>query len=117
MPHPSGITVNRDSIFVISTRTPHLLVEIKSTSSLDDNKSVLMPFFSRYLPGSLYAHELLYKDNLLYYNATGWNEIHKIDSQLRAPIKQYFMPEFISKRKKNCCQINSLSFSLSLIHI
>ena len=113
MPHPSGIAVKNKSIFVFSTRTPHLINEFKIIKDInfDSKQSLLMPIFSKLLPGSLYAHELVEKDNFLYYNATGWNEIHKTHIDMRSNIDKFYSPSFLKKRKSNCCQLNSLTFS------
>lgn len=113
MPHPSGIALKNKSIFVFSTRTPHFINEFKLNEDLnyESQQPLLMPIFSRILPGSLYAHEILARDNYLYYNATGWNEIHKTKINMRSNIDLFYSPSFLPKRKPNCCQLNSLTFS------
>ena len=113
MPHPSGIAFKKNSLFVFSTRTPHIINEFKliKDSNYNSKQSLIMPSFSKILPGSYYAHEIIARDNFLYYNATGWNEIHKTNIDLRSSVDLFFSPSFLKKRKPNCCQLNSLTFS------
>ncbi len=113
MPHPSGIALKNQSIFIFSTRTPHIITEFKliKESNYKSKQPIMMPIFSKILPGSLYAHEILAKENFLYYNATGWNEIHKTNIDMRSKIDLFYSPSFLKTRKPNCCQLNSLTFS------
>lgn len=113
MPHPSGIGINNKNVYIFSTRTPHMLYELEllfSESSEDSKKSLLMPKFIRILPGSLYAHEVLVKNDIIYFNATGWNEIHRINIDLKSSPEVYYSPSFIKDKKPNCSQINSITF-------
>jgi len=88
LPHPSGIAVSENRIFVFSTRTPHMLLEFKKRfrSSSHDKSTYLIPEFIRVLPGSLYAHEMLERDGYLYFNATGHNDVRRISSSLKGPV-------------------------------
>ena len=112
LPHPSGVAVGDNSIFIFSTRTPHMLVEFKKANSynMNDTSTYLIPDHIRILPGSLYAHELVERDGYLYFNATGHNDVRRIPSSLKGSMESVFKPNFIQKSRSNCMQLNSLSF-------
>lgn len=111
LPHPSGTAVKGDSIYILSTRTPHMLVEFKKRFSRHeiDKATYLIPDYIRVLPGSLYAHELLEEDGYLYFNATGHNDVRRVSSSLKGPVETVFRPDFIQKDRTNCMQLNSLA--------
>lgn len=111
MPHPSGISVMSDgSIFVISTRTPHLLYKFKTL--IRDDKILYLPTIIYMLPGSLYAHELYYSHyrNKLVINCTGYNELSTLTLDIDSASYEYFYrPSFFKEKTQNCTQINSYS--------
>ena len=109
MPHPSGITRGSDgSIYVLSTRTPHLLYRFKSIQ-VSENEQYLIPDLIKVLPGCLYAHELLAIDSRLFMNATGLNKIVSLEIDFTGDLRTDYLPGFIPNGLTNCMQLNSLS--------
>ena len=112
LPHPSGIAVCDNSVYVFSTRTPHMLVEFKKriNGNFDDQYTYLVPDHVRILPGALHAHELVLHGDYLYFNATGCNDVRRISSSLNGTIDTIFTPNFLQRNRGNCMQLNSLAF-------
>jgi len=108
MPHPSGITRGNDGfIYVLSTRTPHLLYRFREVQS-SDNEQYLIPDLIKVLPGCLYAHELLAKDERLLINATGLNKVVSLAIDFTDQLRTDYLPRFIPDGLTNCMQLNSL---------
>jgi uncharacterized protein (TIGR03032 family) len=78
LPHPSGIAVDRRAgvVHVASTRNPNQVFDF--APAIDD-PHVLMPVRSRYLPGSLYIHDLAILGEALHANAVGQNAVVRLD--------------------------------------
>lgn len=108
IPHPSGITLANDGfLYVLSTRTPHLLYRFKQiTDSEQDN--FLIPDLIKVLPGCLYAHELLAIDSRLFINATGLNKMVSLQTNFTGELKTDYLPAFIPEGLTNCMQLNSV---------
>lgn len=108
MPHPSGIARGNDgSIYVLSTRTPHLIYRFKQIED-SDSQQYLIPELIKVLPGCLYAHELLVIDSRLYMNATGLNKVVSLEMNFTGDIRTDYLPGFIPDGLTNCMQLNSL---------
>lgn len=108
MPHPSGITRGQDgSIYVLSTRTPHLLYRFRQIQ-YSDQEHYLIPDLIKVLPGCLYAHELLAIDARLFMNATGLNKVVSLEIDLTGELRTDYLPSFIPDGLDNCMQLNSL---------
>lgn len=111
LPHPSGISISGENIFILSTRTPHLLYRFGIVRP-SDKQYYYVPEIIRVLPGCLYGHEILCKDELIYINATGVNEIFKIANDFTGNLLDHYRPSFLDKRCTNSMQLNSLCFDL-----
>lgn len=108
MPHPSGIARGSDgSIYVLSTRTPHLLYRFKTIQD-SENEQYLIPDLIKVLPGCLYAHELLAIDSRLFMNATGLNKVVSLAIDFTGDLGTEYLPKFIPNGLTNCMQLNSL---------
>ena len=108
MPHPSGIALGTDgSIYVLSTRTPHLLYKFQQIQG-PVNKKYLFPDLIKVLPGRLYAHELLAIDSRLFMNATGLNKVVSLEIDFTGSLRTEYLPGFIPDGLINCMQLNSL---------
>jgi uncharacterized protein (TIGR03032 family) len=108
MPHPSGIARGHDgSVYVISTRTPHLLYRFKQIRD-SELEHYLIPDLIKVLPGSLYAHELLAIDSRLFLNATGLNKVVSLAIDFTGELRTHYLPNFIPDGLPNCMQLNSL---------
>lgn len=112
LPHPSGIAVLADRVLVLSTRTPHLLVEMEFLSEPGGGgaPTYLIPRFLRVLPGAYYGHEMLAREGRVVFNATGLNEIYSLPLDLRGAPSLEYRPAFIHGRRDNCMQLNSLAY-------
>ena len=113
IPHPSGIAITDSVVYVVSTRSPHFLVEWRFCQvSGKEDELILLPTRSTYMPGILYAHEIVAKEGKVYINATGLNEIIEIDPEKIYDHKVAYRPSILSaETSKNCMQLNSLCFS------
>ena len=108
MPHPSGIARGHDgSIYVLSTRTPHLLYRFRQIQD-SGHEHYLIPDLIKVLPGCLYAHELLAIDSRLFMNATGLNKVVSLPIDFTGDLKTDYLPGFIPDGLTNCMQLNSL---------
>ena len=108
MPHPSGIARGPDgSIYVLSTRTPHLLYRFKQIQD-SEHKHYLIPDLIKVMPGCLYAHELLAVDSRLFMNATGLNKVVSLETDFTGELRCEYLPGFIPDGLTNSMQLNSL---------
>ncbi|MGK7925060.1 MAG: DUF4915 domain-containing protein [Spirulina sp.] len=91
MPHPSGLTVDRDRgiVHIASTRNPNQIYDLMpvrdSLSRLDIPGEIgedrpLIPLRSRFYPGCLYLHDLAMIGGKLYGNAVGQNAIALLEN-------------------------------------
>jgi hypothetical protein len=92
LPHPSGLTVDRERgiVHVASTRNPNQIYELGSVDRLVARQDIppaplegrpLVPLRSRFLPGSLYLHDLALIGGALHANAVGHNAVVRLDAQ------------------------------------
>jgi uncharacterized protein (TIGR03032 family) len=90
LPHPSGLAVDRERgiVHVASTRNPNQLYELGSIDNLVARQDIprtalegrpLVPLRSRFLPGSLYLHDLALVGGTLHANAVGHNAVVRFD--------------------------------------
>jgi uncharacterized protein (TIGR03032 family) len=86
LPHPSGLAVHptKDLVNVASTRNPNQVFDMVPVTArlqrLDmaaepGSDRPLVPVRSRFLPGSLYLHDLAYVAGTLHANAVGHNAV------------------------------------------
>lgn len=91
MPHPSGLTVDRDRgiVYIASTRNPNQIYDLmpvsENLSRLDipvekREDRPLVPVRSRFYPGCLYIHDLAIIGEKLYANAVGHNAIALLEN-------------------------------------
>jgi uncharacterized protein (TIGR03032 family) len=89
LPHPSGLTVDRRRgiVHLASTRNPNQVYDLAPVTGVTprlDSESVavtdrpLTPIRSRFLPGSLYMHDLAMIGQELYANSVGQNAIVRL---------------------------------------
>jgi uncharacterized protein (TIGR03032 family) len=89
LPHPSGLTVDRkrNLVHVASTRNPNQILDLMPVTGLLERRDVkteplsdrpLVPVRSRYLPGSLYLHDLAMIGDRLHASAVGENAIVRL---------------------------------------
>ena len=110
LPHPSGLLADRSSqtLHIACTRNPNLLMELKGET--------LLPTRARFLPGSLYLHELALIGKTIYANAVGQNAIVSLDYTQGA--KRVWWPAALDGKKqafhKNYLQLNSIAAGKSL---
>ena len=92
MPHPSGIAVDRDRgrVHVASTRNPNEIYELAPVAGLLARTDVdiepladrpLIPIRTRFLPGSLYLHDLALIGGALHGTAVGENAVVRLDGE------------------------------------
>lgn len=80
LPHPSGIAVDdaRGEVHIVATRNPnHLFTFAPATAP----ERPLVPLRSRFLPGSLYMHDLAMIGGRLHGNAVGHNAVVRLDDK------------------------------------
>lgn len=89
LPHPSGLAVDRERevVYLASTRNPNQVYDLMpatgALSRLDVSKPSptdrpLVPVRSRFLPGSLYLHDLALIGGDLFANAVGENAVVRL---------------------------------------
>jgi len=115
LPHPSGIAVDaaRGVVHVASTRNPNQLVELEP--ALADERP-LVPARTRYLPGSLYLHDLALVGGRLHGNAVGWNAVVRLDRPAPEPV---WWPRSVERDgvpdlERNYLQLNSIAAGATL---
>ena len=110
VPHPSGLVVDRPNktIHLACTRNPNLLMELRGEK--------LLPTRVRFLPGSLYLHELALIGKELYGNAVGQNAIVRLDYDRGA--QKVWWPNCINNSNRgfhrNYLQLNSIAAGKTL---
>ncbi|HEY9676773.1 MAG TPA: DUF4915 domain-containing protein [Drouetiella sp.] len=128
MPHPSGITVDRERgvVHIASTRNPNQIFDFMPISGcvdrLDVNVSApedrpLVPIRSRFMPGSLYMHDLAMIGGQLHANAVGHNSIIRINDD--SSYSRVWWPKCIETEAgprfgQNHIQLNSIAAGDSL---
>ncbi|HEX8143158.1 MAG TPA: DUF4915 domain-containing protein [Pyrinomonadaceae bacterium] len=89
LPHPSGLAVDlkRGTVFLASTRNPNQVYDLAPVKRLAPRTDVkldplgdrpLVPVRSRFLPGSLYLHDLALVGGALYGTAVGENAVVRL---------------------------------------
>ena len=128
LPHPSGLAVDeqRREVHVVATRNPnHLFTLAPATATLarGDSKPPalddrpLIPLRSRFLPGSLYLHDLALIGGKLHGNAVGHNAVVSLDAD--AGWKRVWWPKAIEGADgpdfgRNYIQLNSIAAGRSV---
>jgi len=89
LPHPSGLAVDRSRgvIYIASTRNPNQIYDLAPVTGVHARQDrhvspprgrPLVPLRTRFLPGSLYAHDLAVIGGSLHVNAVGCNAVAKL---------------------------------------
>lgn len=128
LPHPSGITVNRNSgvVHVASTRNPNQVYDFKAVDSVVDRPDVggtevglrpLIPARSAFYPGYLYMHDLAIVGTRLYANSVGQNAVVRLESDGR--FTRAWWPRAIETEEgpyfdRNHLQLNSIAAGRTL---
>lgn len=128
VPHPSGMAwdAERRRLHVACTRNPNQLLTLSPLAETESpvtdrlNCSLdrpLMPATLRYLPGSLYLHDLAMIGRRLYGNAVGMNAVVRLDAG-NATTPEWW-PKCIEKAGRpdfsaNFLQLNSIAAGPSL---
>jgi uncharacterized protein (TIGR03032 family) len=123
IPHPSGLAVDeeRGVIYLASTRNPNQVFDLTPVNQVLDRLDVhieppkdrpLIPVRSRFLPGSLYLHDLALKGGELHANAVGQNAVVKLHDNGR--YERVWWPQCIEVNgtpefRQNHLQLNSIA--------
>jgi uncharacterized protein (TIGR03032 family) len=107
VPHPSGIAVDakRGRVHVASTRNPNQLFEL---GPLDADERPLVPLRTRFLPGSLYLHDLAMVGGRLHGNAVGQNAVVRL-SYDDPGWERVWSPRVVEDFSVNHLQLNSIA--------
>jgi uncharacterized protein (TIGR03032 family) len=127
LPHPSGIAVDprHGTVYIASTRNPNQIYTFRPLAGmlarrdrapLDGDERPLMPVAARFLPGSLYIHDLALVGGELHASAVGHNAVVRIVESGFAPA---WWPRCIEKRRapdfgRNYIQLNSIAAGKTL---
>ena len=90
IPHPSGLTIDRDRgvVHIAVTRNPNQIFDLMPVQGLkprldmqgaDLEGKLLVPVRTRFLPGCLYIHDLAMVGAELHANSVGENAVVKLD--------------------------------------
>jgi uncharacterized protein (TIGR03032 family) len=128
LPHPSGIAVDREraTVYIASTRNPNQVYDLAPVTSLRARLDVrlfaledrpLVPVRSRFLPGSLYLHDLAIVGHALYATAVGENAIVRLYDDGR--VERVWWPRAIEgpdgpSFTQNYIQLNSIAAGRTL---
>lgn len=128
LPHPSGIAVDlkRATVFIASTRNPNQVYDLAPVTHLSSRLDVkldplsdrpLVPVRSRFLPGSLYLHDLALIGGALYGTAVGENAIVRLHTD--GNYERVWWPRSIETRSgpifgQNHLQLNSIAAGKTL---
>jgi uncharacterized protein (TIGR03032 family) len=107
IPHPSGIAVDeaRGRIHLAATRNPNQLVEL---APLEAEGRPLVPIRGRFLPGSLYLHDLAFVGGVLHGNAVGQNAVVRLSYDEPA-WERVWWPRGVEDFSVNHLQLNSIA--------
>jgi len=87
IPHPSGLALRGDTLFVASTRNPNQVFEFKAVAGdgpwATDGAPTMVPVRSTMLPGRFYLHDLAFVGGVLHANAVGLNSVVRLEEALR----------------------------------
>jgi uncharacterized protein (TIGR03032 family) len=120
LPHPSGIAFDpvRGEVHIASTRNPNALYTLQPANGLEpradleapaDTGRPLMPTGARFLPGSLYLHDLAIVDGALLANAVGSNAV--IDLSPGHAAKPVWWPSCIDGATGPAFELNHLQLN------
>lgn len=132
LPHPSGLVADRSRgvVHVASTRNPNQLYDLAPVTGLIRRLDLkpnasrklletrpLIPIRSRFLPGSLYLHDLAVIDSHLYGNAVGENAVVRLHDDGR--VERVWWPKSIEGPRgpvfgRNHLQLNSIAAGKSI---
>ncbi|MCA1557103.1 MAG: TIGR03032 family protein [Acidobacteria bacterium] len=128
LPHPSGLAVDhkRNIVHVVSTRNPNQVYDLAPVERLTPRADVemenlegrpLVPVRSRFLPGSLYIHDLALIGGELYANAVGQNAVVRLDES--GAFKRVWWPRAIETSDgpvfdRNLIQLNSIAAGVDI---
>jgi uncharacterized protein (TIGR03032 family) len=128
LPHPNGMAVDpaRGIVHVASTRNPNVVFDFAPCVSVLSNGSgrnphdlegLLLPVRARYLPGTLYLHDLALIDGQLHANAVGMNAVVRLPDA--GGFEYVWWPRCIDsdgrpRFEKNYLQLNSIAAGSSV---
>jgi len=120
LPHPSGLAVDipRGLVHLASTRNPNQVLELApATRRGVVPERPLLPVRSRFLPGSLYLHDLALVGGALHGNAVGQNAVVRLERE--APFERVWWPRSIETKSgplfgRNVLQLNSIAAGRTL---
>jgi uncharacterized protein (TIGR03032 family) len=123
LPHPSGIAIDpaRARVYVASTRNPNQVYTFMPVTGSGTRKDrphapppdrPLLPVASRFLPGSLYLHDLALIGGRLHGNAVGENAVVSIPADTQ--VERVWWPRCIETPSgpefaRNHIQLNSIA--------
>lgn len=124
MPHPSGLAIDRERglVYLASTRNPNQIFDLAPVAGIHERLDVdvmapkhrpLVPVRSRFLPGSLYVHDLAMIGGALYANAVGCNAVARLEEDGRYEL--VWWPKAIDRGRgrpllgRNHLQLNSIA--------
>jgi uncharacterized protein (TIGR03032 family) len=123
LPHPSGLAVDRQRgvVHVASTRNPNQIYDLAPVTGVLPRGDIpsaappdqpLVPLSSRFLPGSLYMHDLAVIGGALYANAVGHNAVVRLDDD--GQYERVWWPRSIETAEgpvfsRNHLQLNSIA--------
>ncbi|HEV2027857.1 MAG TPA: DUF4915 domain-containing protein [Candidatus Dormibacteraeota bacterium] len=132
LPHPSGLVADRRRgiVYVASTRNPNQVYDLAPVIGIINRLDVplgsieklvqsrpLIPVRSRFLPGSLYLHDLAIIDSQLFGNAVGENAVVRLHEDGR--VERKWWPKCIETPEgpvfgRNYLQLNSIAAGKTL---
>jgi uncharacterized protein (TIGR03032 family) len=125
LPHPNGLAYDRKhgTLFVASTRNPNMIYELAPASAVTRGTMdprfdrILLPVRARYLPGSLYIHDLALIGGRLFCNAVAMNAVAELPAA--GGHRLAWWPKTIDARpgprfEKNYLQLNSIAAGRTL---
>ena len=126
LPHPNGLAWDAKDrvLYVASTRNPNMIYELRSASgSVTQGRAdprfdrLLLPVRARYLPGSMYLHDLALVSGRLHANAVAMNAIAELPHE--GGYRLAWWPETIDAKprprfEKNYLQLNSIAAGRTL---
>lgn len=123
LPHPSGVAVDRRRgvVHVACTRNPNQVFDLMPVRGLAGTSNgassraepgPLVPVRSRFLPGTLYLHDLALVGGRLHANAVGQNAVVRLDDD--GGYTRVWWPKAIETRRgplfaRNHLQLNSIA--------
>ncbi|MBI4550165.1 MAG: DUF4915 domain-containing protein [Candidatus Omnitrophica bacterium] len=128
LPHPSGLAADRARgiLYVASSRNPNQIFDFRPVRKIALRRDLkgpapetgsLVPFRSRFYPGSLYLHDLAVLSGKLYGNAVGQNAVIRLLED--GGYRREWWPRCVEVRGRaiescNHIQLNSIAAGRSL---